>query len=92
MLSMILEDCDPGYRVPLANVDGATMERIIEFDKTGRLDHHNDMITLMLACDYLNFDELLDYAARVVADSLKGKSVTEIRRFFSIQETTPVLV
>ena len=92
MLSMILEDCDEGDRVPLTNVDRVTMERIIEFDKTGNLSHHDDMITLMLACDYLNFDELLDYTARIVADSLKGKSAKEIRRFFSIQEPTPVMV
>ena len=92
MLSMILEDCDSGDGLPLSNVDGATMGRIMEFDETGKLSHHDDMITLMLACDYLNFDELLDYAAKIVADSLKGKSAKEIRRFFSIQEPTPVPV
>lgn len=92
MLSMILEDCDSGDRLPLTNVDRVTMERIIEFDKTGKLSHHDDMITLMLACDYLNFDELLDYAAHIVADNLKGKSAKEIRRFLSIQEPTPVPV
>lgn len=83
MVSMIMEDCEEDGLVPLPNVNADVMKRIIFFHTSGYLEHHEDMINLMLACDYLNYDELLDYAARIVADSLKGKSVNEIRRFFT---------
>lgn len=83
MLTMIMEDCEEGGVIPISNVNSDVMKRIIFFNTSGYLEHHDDMINLMLACDYLNYDELLDYAARIVADSLKGKSANEIRRFFN---------
>ena len=84
MLTMITEDCDDHGIIPLSNVNSDVMKRIIFFHTSGYLEHHDDMINLMLACDFLNYDELLDYAARIVADSLKGKSASEIRKFLSI--------
>lgn len=79
---MIIEDCDGD--IPLSNVNSDMMKRIVFFNTSGYLEHHDDLINLMLACDYLNYDELLDYAARIVADSLKGKSANEIRKFLHI--------
>jgi hypothetical protein len=84
MMSMIMEDCDGGGIIPLSNVNADVMKRIIFFNTSGYLEHHDDMINLMLACDFLNYDELLDYAARIVADGLKGKSAREIRTFFGM--------
>lgn len=79
---MIIEDCDGD--IPLSNVSSDMMKRIVFFNTSGYLEHHDDLINLMLACDFLNYDELLDYAARIVADSLKGKSANEIRKFLHI--------
>ncbi|BAT22409.1 hypothetical protein [Yellowstone lake phycodnavirus 2] len=84
MVSMILEDCEDHGIIPLSNVNSDVMKRIVFFNTSGHLEHHDDMINLMLACDYLNYDELLDYAARIVADSLKGKSASEIRSFLGV--------
>jgi len=82
VFSMIIEDCDGD--IPLSNVSSDMMKRIVFFNTSGYLEHHDDLINLMLACDFLNYDELLDYAARIVADSLKGKSANEIRKFLHI--------
>ena len=85
VLTMMGEDVHTGSDViPLPNIDSNVMKRIMYFNTFGHLEHHDDMINLMLACDFLDYDELLDYAARIVADSLRGKSATEIRAFFGM--------
>lgn len=82
VLSVMCEDV--GDVIPIPNINSNVMRRIIHFHTFGHLDHHDQMIDLMLACDYLDYDELLDYGARIVADTLKGKSVAEIRTFFGM--------
>jgi len=88
-ISQCLEDCGGSGLFPIPNVNSETMKRIIEFHSTGILTSTDNMLELMMACDYLNYDELLDYGAKVVADGLKGKSPAEIRKYFRI-EVTPV--
>lgn len=80
---MMSEDVTDGV-IPIPAVNSNVMKRIIYFNTFGYLEDHDHMIELMLACDYLDYDELLDYGARIVADSLKGKSVNEIRNFFGM--------
>lgn len=88
-MSQCLEECGESGLFPIPNVNSETMRRIIEFHSTGRLSSTDNMLELMVACDYLNYEELLDYGAKVVADGLKGKSPVEIRKYFGI-EVTPV--
>lgn len=83
VLSMMCDDTDVGI-VPLPNISSNVMKRIIYFSTFGHLEHHDEMVDLLLACDYLDYDELLDYGAKIVADSLRGKSANEIRRFFGV--------
>jgi len=83
MVTMVTEVCEDEGVIPLPNINSDVLKRIVFFSTSGYLEHHDDMIKLMIACDYLNYDELLDYAARIVADSLKGKTANEIRRFFN---------
>ena len=78
---MMYEDAVADGVAPLP-INSNVLKRIIYFNTYGHLDHHDEMIDLLLACDYLNYDELLDYGARIVADSLRGKSASEIRTFF----------
>jgi hypothetical protein len=83
VLSMMREDVHMGDVIPL-QVNSNVMKRIIYFNTFGHLEDNDQMIDLMLACDYLDYDELLDYGARIVAESLRGKSTAEIRTFFGM--------
>jgi hypothetical protein len=87
-LSQCVEGCGENM-IPIPNVNSETMKRIIEFSTTGNLSSTENMLELMMASDYLNYEELLDYGAKVVADGLRGKSPVEIRRYFGI-EVNPV--
>lgn len=84
VIELVIEGTSDNF-CPLPNVHSREMERIIEFHVTdGVLSSHDDMIDLLLACDYLNYDELLDYGARIVAESLRGKTAREIREKFNL--------
>lgn len=83
VLSMMYEDTGAEDTIPLP-ISSDVLKRIVHFNTYGHLDNHDDMINLLLACDYLDYDELLDYGARIVADSLRGKSAHEIRTFFGM--------
>jgi S-phase kinase-associated protein 1 len=84
MLNDCVEECGASAPIPIPNVDSKNMNRIIEYYTTGELSSTDNMLPLLVACDYLNYDELLDYGAKIVADSLKGKTPDEIRAFFSL--------
>ena len=79
-----IEDSGPDAPIPIPNVNADVLTRIIEYYKTGDLSHTDNMLQLLSACDFLAYEELLDYGAKIVADSLKGKTETEIRRFFGL--------
>ena len=83
MLHNCLEDCEDAV-IPIPNVNSDVLVRIVDFHQTGKLSNTDDMLSLLSACDYLDYEELLDYGAKIVADSLKGKTATEIRRFFGL--------
>jgi hypothetical protein len=89
----IYEECD-GNLFPVPNVNCKMMTTIIQFYETGEIsDTEPCMLDLLLAADFLGYEELLDYGAKVVADSLKGKSASEIREYFGMTSTpapTPV--
>ena len=87
VLKNIVADCGEPALIPLPNINRVTMEIIIEFCNNGRVDPNCNMLEVLMAADYLGYENLLDYGARVVADSLRGRSAVEIRRYFGI---TPV--
>lgn len=85
VLTSMVEDCEDSSVVPIPNVNCSTMKNIIEFNTSGKISNADDrMLEILMAADFLGYEELLDYGARIVADSLKGKSAQEIRTYFGI--------
>ncbi|KAL8090369.1 hypothetical protein AgCh_039736 [Apium graveolens] len=97
----IVEDqCEP-YVIPLKNVDGKTMGKIIEYCKrhieesdeavlegfdAQLLDlDQADLYDLLMAVDFLEIADLLEKVTGKVADLMKGKSSEEIRNIFNIE-------
>lgn len=46
---------------------------------------HDDLFNLILASNYVEFQELLDVTCQVVAEMIKGKTVEEIRKVFGVE-------
>lgn len=85
VLTNMLEDCENADIVPISQVNCMTMTSIIEFSNTGKVSIADErMLDILMAADFLGYEELLDYGARIVADNLRGKSAQEIRRYFGI--------
>lgn len=79
-----LDATDGACTIPLPNVDSDVLKRIIDYHAKGKLESREDLTPLLLACDFLAYEELLDHGCKVVADSLRGKSAGEIRSIFSL--------
>jgi S-phase kinase-associated protein 1 len=82
-----IEATDGAATIPLPNVDSSVLKRIIDYHDKRKLESHEDMTTLLLACDFLAYEELLDHGCKIVADSLRGKSAGEIRSIFGLEPT-----
>ena len=78
------EDCSDGGTLPIPNVNSVVLKKIIHYNTTGELDSMDNLLDLLCACDYLQYDELLDHGAKVVAESLRGKTPDEIRAYFNL--------
>lgn len=79
-----IEATDGTAIIPLPNVDSGVLKRIIDYHVKGKLESHEDLTSLLLACDFLAYEELLDHGCKVVAESLRGKSAGEIRSIFGL--------
>ncbi|CAN6351131.1 unnamed protein product [Urochloa humidicola] len=96
--NMIDDDCVDGG-VPLPNVGGPAMARVLEYlntkaaaEEKAKFDKgffekmtKEALFDVILAANYLNAEELLDAAMSCAADRITGKTVTEIREFFGIE-------
>ena len=78
-----LEDCDEGI-VPLPNVNSKIIKNIIYFSKNGDLVSYEDVKEVMIAADYLSYDECVDHCARHIAQVvIKGKTADQIKEYFN---------
>jgi hypothetical protein len=83
LLKMLVEETNVDSPISISNVNSNLLERMIHYSKTGDLGD-GDMLPLLCACDYFQYDEMLDHGAKVVAESLRGRSQNEIRRMFGL--------
>ena len=89
-LKMVCEmtDCTDDTWAPLPNVDAATLETVVRFFESGSLPEFHeprDAFPMMLAADYLGYENLLDAGSKSVAESLKGRDPSEIRKIFDLE-------
>ncbi|KAF3486127.1 hypothetical protein F2Q69_00054891 [Brassica cretica] len=98
--NMIEDDCTDGG-IPLANVNSATLAKVIEYYKyTYGANEDIELKTwdadfvkvdqpllfdLMLAANFLIIPGLLDLTCKTVADMMRGKTVLQIREIFHIK-------
>ena len=91
-LKMVCEmtDCTENETwAPLPNVDAATLETVVRFFESGSLPEFQeprDAFPVMLAADYLGYENLLDAGSKSVAESLKGLNAKEVRDIFGLEE------
>ena len=91
-LSMVcnMTDCTENDTwVPLPNIDSKIMETVVRFFESGSLPEFHeprDAFPIMLAADYLGYENLLDAGSKSVAESLKGRDAKEIRDIFGLEE------
>jgi len=91
-LKMVCEmtDCTENDTwVPLPNIDSKIMETVVRFFESGSLPEFQeprDAFPMMLAADYLGYENLLDTGSKSVAESLKGRDAKEIRKILDIEE------
>lgn len=98
-LQNALEDAAAGDTIPVPNVAGAVLAKVLEFMRfhaapqppdadafmAGFLDVDNDtLFDIILAANYLDIKVLLDAACAAVAGKIKGKTPDEIRHTFGI--------
>jgi S-phase kinase-associated protein 1 len=63
--------------------DDLSSWQIAQFKK---LPVHDDRYEMMMACNYLNYVEMLDAACTFEAGNIKGKTPDEIRAFYGIKK------
>ena len=85
-LKMVCEmtDCTDDTWAPLPNIDSKIMETVVRFFESGSLPEFT--FPVMLAADYLGYENLLDAGSKAIAESLKGRDAKEIRKIFDIEE------
>ena len=82
-LKDMFEDTGTIFAAPIPNIHSNEMRRIVDYLDYGILKNEN-MGPLLVACDYLNCEELLDAGCKMVADGLQGRSMAEIRAMFGL--------
>jgi hypothetical protein len=84
-LKMVCEmtDCTDETWVPLPNIDSKIMETVVRFFESGSLTEFT--FPVMLAADYLGYENLLDAGSKAIAESLKGRDPKEIRDIFGLE-------
>ncbi|KFK44141.1 hypothetical protein AALP_AA1G220400 [Arabis alpina] len=80
---MIEDDCTSNG-IPLPNVTGAILAKVIEY-YFAKFDDQATLFDVILAANYLNISGLLDLTCKTVADMMRGKTPDELRTHFNIK-------
>ncbi|PNH01761.1 SKP1-like protein 4 [Tetrabaena socialis] len=94
----IIEDAGTDDPIPLANVSGATLAKVLDYCRqhvAAVVDEQWDsdfvavdketLFSIVLAANYLNIEGLLHLTCRTIAGMIAGKSPEEIRQTFNIK-------
>lgn len=97
----LIEDTGTSNKIPIPNVTGAILTKIIEYCQH-HIEHAEDpnikewdqtfvdieqdaLFQLILAVNYLDIHSLLDLGCKKVADRMKGKTTEELREMYNIK-------
>lgn len=88
--------------IPLPQVNKKDLQKVLDFAKsrletTDEAERqvweknffnlaHEDLFNLILASNYLSYQDLLDASCKVVANMIKGKTPEEIRQTFNVSD------
>lgn len=81
---------DAVLTVPLQDVVSGTFARVQNYLETDAFEapgSDEDLLSLVVAANFLDIKTLLDTACQAVADRIKGKSPEEIRMVFGLENT-----
>jgi S-phase kinase-associated protein 1 len=99
-IQTIAEDIDPDDFIPIPNVTSSIMVNVIKYATKLRDNNDKDIvwkeefmnidshivIDLILAANYLDFQQLLEHSCQVIAKELKEKTPAEIRATFMMKD------
>ena len=86
---ILYEDFEIDVAIPLNNVNSKTFMKIIWFSENGTLNENENYETLVeiaMAAHFLDYNELLEHCAKLIAESLKGKTPSEVRSILGMDE------
>lgn len=84
---ILFEDFEVETAIPLHNVHSKIFSKLIWFSENGSLKEREEypiLVELALAAHYLDYNELLEHCAKLIADSLKGKNPKEVREILGL--------
>ena len=86
-LKMFLEDKendpDPDPVIPLPNVNMTVFLKIQHFFVNGRLEDYDSVKSVIVADDYLAYEQLIDHCAEYIATRvIKGMTPVQIKNYF----------
>lgn len=93
-LKNLMEDVGTENPIPIGEVDGPIFSRVVSFAKNSqdqqwleqfRQMDNSTLFSTILASNYLDYAELLDFCCSAVASMIRGKSPEEIRAHFGIK-------
>jgi hypothetical protein len=84
---ILCEDFEIDVEIPLNNVNSKIFMKMIWFSENGSLkenENYETLVEIATASNFLDYNELLEHCAKLIAESLKGKSPKEVREILGL--------